>query len=164
MNVEVAMEWLLAHSDDKDYNDPLPLDQDPSTTASTTDNNNTTELSQNTSPSTTSTEQDSNASTGTEARTLPVNETNSTDTAGVAGACGGGAGASGDGAGASGESQGAAAATSVEEKNYSPSEALQLFREFRNRPRKPPPETVSLFSFHLSTTSKHCTYLKMIIQ
>ncbi|XP_072015842.1 ubiquitin-associated domain-containing protein 1-like [Amphiura filiformis] len=129
MKVEAAMEWLLQHSGDEDYNEPLPLDQ--------VENNNITGQSQSiSSTATKSTAQDSNVTASDESRLQPEGATNSTNGAGDGATAGASTGA---------ESLGAAATTSEEEKNYSSTEALQLFQEFRNRPRKPPPETALHF-------------------
>lgn len=132
MKVEQATEWLLAHSGDKDFNDPLPLEtEDPVRTDG--DNNNSTEQSDRT----TATQDSSRVSPSGDG--APEGAADSTSDIGASG-----------GAGAS--------ATSDDDldKEYTPQEALQVFREFRNRPRKPPPETVGHILFY------NCFYISKI--
>ena len=120
MKVDQATEWLLAHSGDKDFNDPLPLEKDDPVRTDG-DNNNSTEQSGRTIP----TQDSSRVSPGGDG--APEGATNSTSDVG---------------AGANGGAGAASTSDDDSDKEYTPEEALQVFKEFRNRPRKPPPETV----------------------
>ena len=141
MSVQPAMEWLLEHSEDQDYNDRLPrkptAPAKSSSAGATGDNNNSAQQT-NTQTSNSSipcaTEISAPTAAGATLGTISGTEAGTGTSAGAA-----------SGPTESGNTSDLSSANKSEDVELlGPEEVLRIFREFRNRPRKPPSEIVSV--------------------